>query len=60
MNWTSITILAAALAGASPVTAQKADPFSGELKQLYDHIKNDLTRMADKMADKPATDQDAA
>jgi hypothetical protein len=51
MNWTSITILAAALAGASPLAAQKADPFSGELKQLYDHIKNDLTRMADKMAE---------
>jgi hypothetical protein len=49
MNWTSITILAAALAGASPLTAQGADPFSAEIKQMYDHVKNNLTRMADKM-----------
>jgi uncharacterized damage-inducible protein DinB len=32
-----------------PVSAQKADPFSAEIKQIYDHMKSNLIKMAEKM-----------
>jgi len=50
MKCRAIVILVAAIAGASPLPAQKADPFSAEVKQMYDHIKNNLTKMAEENA----------
>lgn len=47
MNFTLTVTLAAAIVG--PVCAQKADPFSAEIKQMYDHVKNNLINMAEKM-----------
>ena len=49
MNCNSIVILAAAVVSAYPLSAQKADPFSAEIKQMYDHVKNNLTNMVRKM-----------
>ena len=49
MKCQAIVILVAAIAGAFPLPAQKADPFSAEVKQMYDHVKNNLTKMAEKM-----------
>ena len=49
MNCRAIVILVAAIVGAIPLPAQKTDPFSAEVKQMYDHIKNNLTRIAEKM-----------
>ena len=49
MKCRAIVILVAAIAGAFPLPAQKADPFSAEIKQMYDHVKNNLTRTAEKM-----------
>jgi uncharacterized damage-inducible protein DinB len=44
-----IVILVPAILSAFPLPAQKMDPFSAEVKQMYDHVKNDLTKMAEKM-----------
>src|SRR5215471_20035813 len=49
MKCRAIVILVAGIASAFPLTAQNADPFSAEIKQMYDHVKNNLTRMAEKM-----------
>ena len=49
MRYRAIVILVAAILGAFPLPAQKADPFSAEVKQMYDHVKNNLTKMAEKM-----------
>ena len=49
MNRNSIMILATAVASACALPAQKADPFSSEIKQMYDHVKINLTKMAEKM-----------
>ena len=49
MKRNSIVILAAALAGAGAIHAQKADPLSGEIRQMYDRVKNNLTKTAEKM-----------
>jgi uncharacterized damage-inducible protein DinB len=49
MNRNSIIILATAVASACLLPAQKADPFSMEIRQMYDHVKNNLTKMAEKM-----------
>jgi uncharacterized damage-inducible protein DinB len=46
-NW--IVILAAMVASACLLPAQKADPFSTEIRQMYDHVKNNLAKMAEKM-----------
>jgi uncharacterized damage-inducible protein DinB len=45
----SIAILATTLIGAWPLPAQKADPFSAEIRQMYDHVKANLTKMVEKM-----------
>jgi uncharacterized damage-inducible protein DinB len=44
-----IVILAAAMVGDFPIPAQKADPFSAEVRQMYDRVKNNLTKIAQKM-----------
>ncbi|HKE21079.1 MAG TPA: DinB family protein, partial [Bryobacteraceae bacterium] len=49
MKRNSIVILAAALAGGGAIQAQKADPLSGEIRQMYDRVKNNLTKTAEKM-----------
>src|SRR5215471_1866556 len=49
MKSNSIVILALAALGACPLSAQKADPFSAEIKQMYDHVKNNLTKLAERM-----------
>src|SRR5215475_2083914 len=49
MNSSSILILAAAVTGAYALQAQKANPFSTEIRQMYDDVKNNLKRMAEKM-----------
>ena len=49
MKCRTLMILVTAIAGAFPLPAQKADPFSAEIKQMYDHVKNNLTKMAEKM-----------
>jgi uncharacterized damage-inducible protein DinB len=49
MNCSSIVILAATVAGACALPAQQADPFSAEIKQMYDHVKGNLTNMVQKM-----------
>jgi hypothetical protein len=61
MTCRAILILVAGIVGASPLPAQKADPFSAEVKQMYDHVKNNLTKMAEKMPEesysfKPTTE----
>src|SRR5258708_10856688 len=52
----SIAFLAATLIGASSLPAQKADPFSAEVRQMYDHVKANLTKLVEKMPeeDEPA------
>jgi hypothetical protein len=45
----SIIALLTAVATAYALPAQGADPFSTEIKQIYDHVKNNLTRIAEKM-----------
>ena len=48
-----LNLLLALLAGAYTASAQSANPLSGELRFMYNTIKNNLTRLADKMpADK--------
>ena len=47
MNCPLTMILAAVIVG--PVCAQKADPFTAEIKQMYDHVKSNLINMAEKM-----------
>jgi hypothetical protein len=49
MRRRAIVILAAVTAGAFPTPAQKANPFSGEVRQMYDRVKNNLINMAEKM-----------
>ena len=49
MKCRAIVILVAGIVGAFPLPAQKSDPFSAEVKQMYDRIKNNLTKMAEKM-----------
>src|SRR6516164_333850 len=49
MKCIAIVILVSGTVGAFPIPAQKADPFSAEVKQMYDHVKNNLTKMAEKM-----------
>jgi len=49
MNRKLIVILTAALANVCQLPAQKADPFSAEIKQMYEHLKNNVTRVAEKM-----------
>jgi len=49
MKSNSIVILALAALGACPLSAQKADPFSAEVKQMYDHVKNNVTKLAERM-----------
>src|SRR6516162_3040852 len=49
MKCRAIVILVAGIVGTFPLTAQNADPFSSEIKQMYDRIKNNLTKMAEKM-----------
>jgi hypothetical protein len=49
MKCRAIVILVAGMVGAFPLPAQKADPFSAELRQMYDYVKNSLTKMAEKM-----------
>ena len=49
MKCNSIVILAAAALGTCPLSAQKADPFSAEIKQMYDHVKNNVTKLAERM-----------
>src|SRR6516164_427343 len=44
-----ILILTAAMVGDFPTPAQKVDPFSGEVRQMYDRVKDNLTKMAQKM-----------
>src|SRR5215467_6047379 len=46
-----IAILATAMASACALQAQKADPFSTEIKQMYSHVKDNLAKMAEKMPD---------
>jgi uncharacterized damage-inducible protein DinB len=49
MSRNSIMALLTAVASACALPAQGADPFSTEIKQMYDHVKNNLTKMAEKM-----------
>jgi hypothetical protein len=49
MKCRAIVILVAGIVGAFPLPAQNADPFSAEIKQMYNRIKNNLTKMAEKM-----------
>ena len=49
MNRKPIAILATAVASACALPAQKAEPFSTEIKQMYSHVKNNLAKMAEKM-----------
>jgi len=49
MNRFLTITLAATLAGAGALRAQEAGPLSAEVKQAYAGIKNNLTRMAEKM-----------
>ena len=49
MKCRAIVILVAVMSGAFPVPAQKADPFSAEIKQMYDRVRNNLIKMAQKM-----------
>jgi len=51
MNCNPIAILATAMASACALQAQKADPFSTEIKQMYSHVKNNLAKIAEKMPD---------
>jgi len=44
-------LLLGAIAGAMTLQAQTANPLSTEAKQAYTGIKNNLTKMADKMSE---------
>ena len=49
MKRNTILILAAALVSSGAFHAQMADPLSSEFRQMYDRVKNNLTKMAEKM-----------
>lgn len=49
MKRTLLTLLTLALCGAGSLFAQNANPLSSELKQMYTGVKNNLTKMAEKM-----------
>jgi uncharacterized damage-inducible protein DinB len=49
MKCGAIVVLVAGIVAALPLPAQRSDPFSAEVKQMYDRIKNNLTKMAEKM-----------
>jgi hypothetical protein len=49
MNRNAILMIAAAIAGSSVLSAQTANPLSTEVKQAYTGIKNNLSKMAEKM-----------
>jgi hypothetical protein len=49
MNRNSIMMLAMVVASSGLLPAQKADPFSMEIRQMYGHVKNNLAKMAEKM-----------
>ena len=49
MSRNSIIALLTALASACALPAQRTDPFSAEIKQMYDHLKDKVTRIAEKM-----------
>lgn len=49
MNRYSIVLAVAVFTGAFSVQAQSANPMSSELKQMYTGVKNNLTKMAEKM-----------
>lgn len=49
MNRYAALLSVVALAGFSSVRAQNANPLSTELKQMYTGVKNNLTKMAEKM-----------
>lgn len=51
MNRYCLMITAAALGSFGALQAQTANPMSAELKMAYNAIKNNLTKMADKMPD---------
>ena len=49
MNRISTCILVTTFSGACALQAQTANPMSTELKQMYTGLKNNLTKMAEKM-----------
>src|SRR5215472_11404771 len=49
MSRNPIIALLTAVASASALPAQEADPFSTEIRRMYKHVKNNVTRIVEKM-----------